>query len=168
VVWCPKCKTKIYRDMGCNHMRCTVCDHYFCYVCKGKVGNCLCDAVPVRSRLLRYSMYVLILTIVFAAIPMFLTLAVPCLTVYGCVILFFEGRSSYDFAIFYCIPVSICGLNCGCILNAIALPLGFGLLSVAALIYLVYAAITNCYSLCCKRGNNRFGMPLLDDSFFDG
>lgn len=162
VIWCPKCKTKIYRDMGCNHMSCSVCSHYFCYVCKGNVGNCLCDAVPIRSRLLRYSAYALMLTIFFAAIPMFMTLAVPLMVVFGCFNLL-----SGDSFLLCIIPMSICAFNCGCILNAIVLPLGLCLASLVALIYLIYAVILNCYFLCCRRGNSRFGMPLLESLFDD-
>merc|ERR1740121_1868987 len=30
---CPKCKVRIMRSQGCNHMRCTNCDTHFCYRC---------------------------------------------------------------------------------------------------------------------------------------
>lgn len=30
---CPKCRVRISRSQGCNHMRCTTCDTHFCYRC---------------------------------------------------------------------------------------------------------------------------------------
>lgn len=30
---CPRCKVRISRSQGCNHMRCTNCDCHFCYRC---------------------------------------------------------------------------------------------------------------------------------------
>ena len=32
---CPKCKTAIQFDYGCNWMRCTKCKHEFCWLCLG-------------------------------------------------------------------------------------------------------------------------------------
>jgi len=33
---CPKCKARIWKDGGCNHMTCRYCKHEFCWICKGK------------------------------------------------------------------------------------------------------------------------------------
>mmetsp|Transcript_6708 Transcript_6708/g.18408 ORF Transcript_6708/g.18408 Transcript_6708/m.18408 type:complete len:695 (-) Transcript_6708:128-2212(-) len=30
---CPRCRVRISRSQGCNHMRCTSCDTHFCYRC---------------------------------------------------------------------------------------------------------------------------------------
>ena len=41
---CPKCKALIYKDQGCQYMRCQQCSHAFCWICLGgfdhKSHNC--------------------------------------------------------------------------------------------------------------------------------
>jgi len=37
---CPKCSFPIMKDGGCNHMRCTKCNYYFCWVCGGEGNKC--------------------------------------------------------------------------------------------------------------------------------
>lgn len=34
IIQCPRCKINIYKESGCNHMRCIACQHEFCWVCK--------------------------------------------------------------------------------------------------------------------------------------
>ena len=33
---CPKCKSPIFREDGCNHMTCYKCEHEFCWMCLGR------------------------------------------------------------------------------------------------------------------------------------
>ena len=41
---CPKCRVRIMRSQGCNHMKCTNCNTHFCYRC----GTTLDEKDPYR------------------------------------------------------------------------------------------------------------------------
>jgi len=112
VLWCQVCKTKIFRDTGCNHMHCSQCGYGFCYICNGALGVCICDAVPIRAKWLRYCLYTVVFTVLFSAIPMVLVLWFPIAllafftNLLGCGDSFFETG-------FCGVPFLICALNCG-------------------------------------------------------
>jgi len=36
---CPRCKVRISRSAGCNHMRCVHCDTHFCYRCGAQIPS---------------------------------------------------------------------------------------------------------------------------------
>lgn len=38
---CPKCKTQIEKNAGCQHMTCKKCLHEYCWVCKKPVAHAL-------------------------------------------------------------------------------------------------------------------------------
>ncbi|KAI3859200.1 hypothetical protein MKX03_034604 [Papaver bracteatum] len=40
---CPNCKRPIEKSVGCNHMRCTVCQFRFCWVCLVSLDNHSCN-----------------------------------------------------------------------------------------------------------------------------
>jgi hypothetical protein len=51
---CPKCKTPIEKNGGCNHMDCKNCNYAFCWVCRGVWSgshyNCTASAPTSESR----------------------------------------------------------------------------------------------------------------------
>lgn len=33
IAFCPKCKTKVEKSSGCNHMTCYICKFQWCWIC---------------------------------------------------------------------------------------------------------------------------------------
>lgn len=36
---CPKCRIRIEKDEGCNHMTCRSCQYEFCWICRGHYSS---------------------------------------------------------------------------------------------------------------------------------
>ena len=36
---CPKCRTRLYKPDGCNHMKCTRCGSAFCWICRRDISK---------------------------------------------------------------------------------------------------------------------------------
>jgi len=36
---CPKCRARIEKLYGCNHMTCSYCKHEFCWICRGHYND---------------------------------------------------------------------------------------------------------------------------------
>ena len=105
-------------------MTCYVCRYYFCYICEGPVGQCVCDTVPVRSKYLRFLVYSLLFTILFSAIPMVLVIGAPIACTWAC--LQFVGNDccgyNYDHEELKCVvPGAIVGINCGLLFSPLAI-----------------------------------------------
>jgi len=84
---------------------------------------CICDAVPIRAKWLRYCLVTIVFTLLISAIPMFLVLMVPIAMVIA------GGGACGDSICddyggctgpFLGVPLLICSLNCGICL----MPLG--------------------------------------------
>jgi hypothetical protein len=76
---------------------------------------CICDAVPIRTKWLRYCIYAIVFTVLVSAIPMVLVLMVPIAVVAGCASVVGECVcDDYSSCGGCCaLPVLICAINCG-------------------------------------------------------
>jgi len=77
---------------------------------------CICDAVPIRTKWLRYCIYATVFTLLVSAIPMVLVLMVPFAVVAGCFTTIGEYIcDDYSSGAGCCcaLPVLICAINCG-------------------------------------------------------
>jgi len=63
---CPKCNFSIFKEGGCQYMRCTQCSHAFCWICLGNFDhvnhgcnayNPVGDPTSARAQLAKYSHY---------------------------------------------------------------------------------------------------------------
>ncbi|XP_026397165.1 probable E3 ubiquitin-protein ligase ARI8 [Papaver somniferum] len=46
---CPNCKRPIEKSVGCNHMRCSICQFRFCWVCLVSLDNHSCNGYKVDA-----------------------------------------------------------------------------------------------------------------------
>lgn len=44
---CGKCKARVEKDLGCNHMTCTVCGYQWCWLCRAKYTSTHFDRLNV-------------------------------------------------------------------------------------------------------------------------
>ena len=89
IFYCPKCKVKVEKEEGCNHMKCLICEYEFCWVCGNAYSNYHflpfnpmgCSSgyyTPRRSlctRLLLKLLYIVLFLIMF---PLMLVFLMPC------------------------------------------------------------------------------------------
>ena len=91
---CPKCKSRIEKNGGCNHMRCSSCNYEFCWLCMrhykfGHYGlaNILgCPGLQftqINSRKKMILFIVLKILLIFLAIPIAIFVVLPLSIIFG-------------------------------------------------------------------------------------
>ncbi|CDW77391.1 ibr domain containing protein [Stylonychia lemnae] len=155
---CPKCKTLIEKNEGCNHMTCYKCQHDFCWVCGLPFNHIIhskkmvfffykCSMIEVKGKLciLKKTFCFLAFTFIFIPLMMLLLPFFICF-VFGVAVPFYLFKTANS--AFSCCLLVICFLPLFAI--SIALSVAIGSLG-SALIFtfgFIPAEILNIYLYC--------------------
>jgi E3 ubiquitin-protein ligase RNF19A len=138
---CPRCKRRIEKVEGCNHMTCSVCQHQWCWLCRGAYSPNHYDPMnplgcpnlqgsqnsreqwPIwRIYLLRLRMVLLIMLLVILS-PILLLFA-PSVAIARSAYTTFRGRYSQNKAYILASLMWLLGLIATPLILLIAVPLG--------------------------------------------